>query len=106
MAAAAWERPHPVMGARFILRSGELLRPAKRQCASRRFSKLLPCFEFSQTIELLVDALDGGNENLVTLVCMLCRPRKALAPRLGLSLGLASSMPRESALPATEVPKP
>jgi hypothetical protein len=93
------------MGVRFILRSGELLRPAKRQCASRRFSKLLPCFELSQTLELLVDALDGGDENLLALVGMLRRPGKALAPRLGLSLRLASSMPREGAFLAAEVPK-
>src|SRR5512134_78681 len=105
MAAAAWKRSHPIMGARFILRPGELLRPAKRQCASRRFSKLLPCFELSQTLELLVDALDGGDENQATLVGMHRRPRKALAPRLGLTLRLASSMPCEGALLATEVPK-
>jgi hypothetical protein len=105
MAAAAWKRSHPIRGARFILRPGELLRPAKGQCASRRFSELLPCFELSQALELLVDALDGRDENLVSLVGMHRRPRKALAPRLGLSLGLASSMPREGAFLATEVPK-
>ena len=105
MAAAAWKRSHPIMGARFILRPGELLRPAKRQCASRGFSKLLPCFELPQALELLVDALDGGDENLVALVGMHRRSRKALAARLGLSLCLASSMPREGAFLATEVPK-
>jgi hypothetical protein len=105
MTAAAWKRSHSIVGARFVLRPGELLRPAKRQCASRRFSKLLPGFEPSQTLELLVDALDGGDENLVALVGMHRRPRKALAPRLGLSLRLASSMPCEGAFLATEVPK-
>jgi len=105
MSAAAWKRSHPIVGARFILRPGELLRPAQCQCASRRFSEPLPCFELSQTPELLVDALDGGDENLVALVGMHRRPRKALAARLGLALRLASSMPREGAFLATEVSK-
>src|SRR6476661_3607664 len=105
MAPAAWQRSHPIMGARFILRPGELLRPAKRQCASRRLPQFLPRFELSQTLELLVDALGGGDEYLLALVGMLRCPRKALAPRLGLPLRLTSSMPREGAFLATEVPK-
>ncbi len=93
------------MGARFILRPGELLRPAKRQCASRRLPQFLPCFELSQALELLVDALGGGDEHLLALVGMLRRPRKTLAPRLGLSLGLAPPMPREGAFLAAEASK-
>jgi len=94
------------MRARIIWLSRELLCPAKRQCPSRGFPELLSCFELSDALQFLVNALDRGDENLFALNCVLRCSGKALGPRFGFSLHFALSMPRECALFVMKIPKP
>ena len=94
------------MRGRVILRSRELLCPAKRQCPSRGFPEFLSCFEFSDALQFLVNALDRGDENLFALNCMLRCPGKALGPRFGFSLHFALSMPCKCTFFVVKIPKP
>jgi hypothetical protein len=94
------------MKARIILRSMELLCSPKRQCPSCGFSEFLSCFEFLEALQFLVNALDGSDENLFALNCMLRRSGEAPAPRLSSSLRFALSLSRECALLVMKIPKP
>jgi hypothetical protein len=94
------------MGVRIILRSIELLGSPQRQCPSRGFSELLSCFELLEAFQFLVDALDGGDENLLAMNGMLRRSGEAPAPRFSFSFRLTSSLTRECTLLVTKIPKP
>ena len=73
----------------------ELLRAAQRERASSRFSQLAPGLEFLKPFQLLVDALQGRNENLLALerVCLIFR--RAAAARFSGTFGDASLAVRE-----------
>src|ERR1700754_5177352 len=94
------------MWARIILWSIELLCPPQRQCTSRGFSELLFCFELLDAFQFLVDAFDGGDENLFARNCMLRRFGEASSPRFSFSFRLTLPLTRQCALLATKIPKP
>jgi hypothetical protein len=83
----------------------ELPCPPKRQCPPRGFSEFLSRLEFPEALQFLVNALDGSDENLFALNCMLRRPGKAPAPRFRLSFRLASTLTRNCALLVMKVSK-
>ena len=94
------------MRARIILLLRELLCAKKRQCPLRGGAKFLSCFEFLDAFQFLVNALDGSDENLFALRCVLCCSGKATASRFGLSFRLALPMSREGTLLVVNIPKP
>jgi hypothetical protein len=57
-------------------------------------------------LQLLVHALDSGDENLFALRCVLDGSGKARASRFGFSFRFALSMPCEGALLVVNIPKP
>jgi hypothetical protein len=83
----------------------ELPCPPKRQCPSRGFSEFPSCFEFPEALQFLVNALDGSDENLFALNCMLRGSGEAPAPRLRLSFRLPSPLTRNCALLVMKIPK-
>jgi hypothetical protein len=94
------------MRVRIILLPRELLCATKRQCPLRSGAKFLSRFEFLDAFQFLVNALDGGDENLFALRCVLCCSGKATASRFGLSFRLALPMSREGTLLVVNIPKP
>jgi hypothetical protein len=94
------------MRARIILLPRELLCAAKRQCPLRGGAKLLSRFELLDALQFLVNALDGSDENLFALRCVLRCSRETPASRSGRSLRLAPPMSREGTLFVVKIPKP
>jgi hypothetical protein len=94
------------MRARIILLPRELLCAAKRQCPSCSRAKFLSCFEFLDALQFLGNALDGSDENLFALRCVLRYSGKTLASRFGRSLRLAPPMSREGTFFVVKNPKP
>jgi hypothetical protein len=71
------------MGSWLISRAGELLCSTKRKRSPGGFSQLPPRFKFLKACELLVNPLQGSDENLLAMERMLGSPRNVLTPRLG-----------------------